>query len=140
MPDAVHCANVLKHFGIWAWNNTVVVHSSKFGPHTSADSIHDVYASIHSALSNKLDDVVVVVPTVLIYAVIVGIRDATVPITLGRAVNANAAGTTHKTAINPIVFFNKLIRLTPFNCFKYNTKTESEKEKYDKNGAKNTKI
>ena len=58
-PDAVHCAKVLKHWGILPWNKTLVVHSSKFVPQTSVPFKQAVYASIHSALSNRFDVVVV---------------------------------------------------------------------------------
>ena len=94
IPDAVHCAKTLKHFGICAWNKTLVVHSSKFGPHASDALIQSVYASIHSALSSKLDEVVVEPTTLVVpvkYDVIVGKRrDAVVAgfTTPGRAVNA----------------------------------------------------
>ena len=74
---------------------------------------------MHSALSNKFAVVVPVVAavpfvTAFKYAAIDGKRVDAVVTTLGRAVNAIAAGITQNTAINPTVFFSKFIRLTPY--------------------------
>ena len=110
------------------------VHSSKFEPQTSPPFKQSVYASIHSAFASNVDVDVDedVPPLVLIFAVIVGMRDDAVPITLGRAVTAYAPGKVPKTATNPIVFFRNCIRLTPLLLFYYNTIQWVDKEKYVK--------
>ena len=121
-PDVEHCANVPKQFGIFPWNKTLFVHSSKFSPQESASLIHSVYASIHSAFASNAEDVVVVLVllAVDVFTTIVGIREPTVAETiLGRAVAANAAGIAHKTAIKPIVLLKKCICLTPLLLFYY---------------------
>ena len=89
--------------------------------------IHSVYASIHSTLSINDEELVFCAAAALceILAVTVGIRrtapDAdtavAVFIMLGRAVAANAAGTTQKTANKLIVFLRNAIPLLHFYYF-----------------------
>ena len=138
IPDALHCANVDRHCGIFAWNRTLVVHSSNPLPQASAPLIQEVYASIHSALANKFDVVVVDVVVPVTYVDIVGIRRAALPITLGRAVAAYAAGKHAKIATKLIDFFSKNILSTPLFMIYYITKYGIDKEKTKKSQAKIT--
>ena len=77
---------------------------------------------MHSALANKLDVVVeplMELPPLVITAVIVGMRDDAVPITLGRAVKAYDAGKAAITARKLIDFVKRLILLAPYFIFYY---------------------